>query len=200
MLVAAPRMLRNCIVLGGIEPLGTMGSVNLSAGYSDEAFNHRGIWFSLCEKGFFEPLTEAISRIEREKTAIAREEILPEKFMANYSRGEAIQWIYKNPLKVPMLMYFKVRSLWSNSLDKSVLLFSGLGFLSFMFVRPREAFSILFILGACTSAVGITWDVGDDRFLVPVEAPLFMLYALGLWSFIIASSELAVPRLVARWW
>src|SRR5262249_19457037 len=190
--VSAPWMVRNCIVLGGVEPLGSMGPANLSAAYSNTAYERRGVWFSLTATGFFDGFrTEEFNKkslIERDITR------------ANYSRQRAYQWIAENPAKVPLLMYFKVKSLWGiqSPADAVLLFFALLGSLSYLLARPREALALLTLLAACTMAVAVTWDVGGGRFLVPVRPILAMLSALGLWALIICATEVAMERIVIK--
>jgi 4-amino-4-deoxy-L-arabinose transferase-like glycosyltransferase len=196
--VSAPWMFRNCIVLGGIEPLGTMGpistTISLVAGYSDTALQRRGVWFTLeelspSEAGYF---AEFQTDEFKKKPGLEQEIALTSK-----NRQRALKWIAENPAKVPLLMYFKVRSLWSPlaPADAMLLFFSALGGLNFLLARPREALALLVLLAACSMAVAVTWDMGNGRFLVPVHPILAMLSALGLWAVIISATEVVTERI-----
>lgn len=183
LIVSGPWMVRNCIVLQDFEPLGTMGSVNLSAGYSDRAFEKRGLWFNLNKEGFFDQLE--------------RDASIPwEKIMADYSKQEAAKWIFRNPLQVLLLVLFKVKGLWAPYGPKYIpcYVLAILGFLYLYTLRPREALGLLTLLAACTLAVGVTW-FHYGRFLVPVIPILAMLASLGLWSLILASTEQVIEKL-----
>jgi 4-amino-4-deoxy-L-arabinose transferase-like glycosyltransferase len=183
--VSAPWMIRNFIVFG--EPLGSMGPINLHAGYSDLALQTRGVWVS--EPKFFDELdTEEFNKKSPIEHEIA---------VASYGRQRAREWIAKNPTKVPLLMYFKVRSLWrAQSRNHAVfLIFAGLGSLGYLLARPREALALLALLAACSMAVAITWDVGTGRFLLPVYPILAMLSALGVWAVIISATEGVIERI-----
>jgi hypothetical protein len=117
--------------------------------------------------------------------------------VASHNRQRALKWIAENPAKVPLLMYFKVRSLWGiqHRADAMLLLFSVLGGLNFLLARPREALALLALLAACSMAVAVTWDMGTGRFLVPVHPILAMLSALGLWAVIISATEGVIERI-----
>jgi 4-amino-4-deoxy-L-arabinose transferase-like glycosyltransferase len=185
--VSAPWMIRNFIVFG--EPLGSMGPINLSTGYSDLAFQTRGGWVTSRDSKIFDAFrTEEFNKKSSNEREIA---------LANYSRQRARKWIAENPTKVPLLMYFKVRSLWrvQSRTDAVFLLFAGLGSLGYLLARPREALALLALLAACSMAVAITWDVGTGRFLLPVYPILAMLSALGLWAAIICATEVAIERI-----
>src|SRR5262249_18545892 len=119
---------------------------------------------------------------------------------ANYSRQRAYQWIAENPTKVPLLLYYKVRSLWGiqSRADAVFLFFALLGSLSYLLARPREALALFTLLAACSMAVAVTWDVGYGRYLVPVRPILAMLSALGLWAVIICATEIAMERIIMK--
>lgn len=182
-IISAPWMVRNCIILKGFEPTGTMGSMNLSAGYSDRAFERRGLWFNLNKEGFFDQLEMDPS-------------IPMEKAMADYSKKAAIQWIIKNPHKALLLVFFKIKGLWTPDSPAYMFCdaFALLGFLNLLIIRPKEALGILTFFVACSLSVGITW-YAYGRFLVPVIPLLGILSALGLWGLVLASTDLVVDRL-----
>jgi len=182
--VSAPWMIRNCIVLRSIEPLGTMGSTNLPEAFGDEAFARRGIWSGVAKKNVFESL-----HLENESP------LEQEKIMANYSRQAAVQWVSQHPSKALLLTGYKIQSLWKpNRPSEALLLASGsLGWICLLVWRPRAAMALLAVLAACTSAVAITWDVGEGRFLMPVLPALSLLSGLGVWC-ILLLLEIAVAR------
>jgi 4-amino-4-deoxy-L-arabinose transferase-like glycosyltransferase len=173
-IVAAPWILRNSLVLGGFYPLGTMGSMNLSAGYSDQAVNNRGQWFNLSREGFFDQLNiDNLSLLEQEK------------LKTEYSRDEAIKWVLSNPMKVPLLMFYKIVGVWipRGVAAPIILIFATLGFLIIISFRLRFALSMFVLIAACTFAVSVTWTTGD-RFLVPILPILSMLAAVGIYYII----------------
>lgn len=179
--VAAPWMLRNCLVLDGFEPLGTLGARNLAAAYSDRAFETGGRWYSLSQSGFFDPLDmEDAPLIERER------------MMAEYSRKAALRWVLKNPLKVAVLAAYKVRGLWKpdGARQTLLLMLAAAGVAVLVGTHARQFFALLAVLTACTLATAVTWSVGG-RFLVPVAAILVMLAALGIWGVLLAGSRMA---------
>jgi 4-amino-4-deoxy-L-arabinose transferase-like glycosyltransferase len=145
--VSTPWMVRNCIVLGGFEPVGSMGPINLAGAYSHTALQMRGrYWCGTCG------LPPEFQTDEFKKKPLLEQEIA----LASHNRPRVLKWIAENPAKVPLLMYFKVRSLWGSSYatwsdqgysgsilypaDAMLLVFSALGGLNFLLARPREAF------------------------------------------------------------
>jgi hypothetical protein len=123
--------------------------------------------------------------------------------LASHDQQMARKWIAENPAKVPLLMFYKVRSLWRINdavtgiyypADAVLLVFSVLGGLTFLLARPREALALLAVLAACSIAVAVTWDQGNGRFLVPVHPILAMLSALGLWA-VITATEGVIERI-----
>jgi hypothetical protein len=184
--VSAPWMLRNCLVLKGFEPLGTQGSSNLAAGYSAKAFEQRGRWFPLSKAGFYDHL-----HIEK-KSLIEREII-----RAKHIRKKAFRWALKNPLKVPMLVYFKIRGLWKpySSKQSLILAFGLVGSVFLLSIRPQEFLCLFSLLIACSLATGLTWTSVAGRYLVPVLPILTLLASLGIWCFFVSSVETAIERL-----
>lgn len=182
--VSAPWMLRNCLLLGRLQPLGTMGGISMSAGYSDEAVAHRGVWFSLDQAGYFDQFPKDVWGLELEKS------------MSDYGSGVATRWMRQNPSKLPVLALMKVWSEWRpRELKGAALLgFAALGFFILLSHHPREALAFAGLVAACTLGVALTWSV-MGRFLFPLFPVLLGLSALGMWSAIIAAAELPLERL-----
>jgi 4-amino-4-deoxy-L-arabinose transferase-like glycosyltransferase len=190
--VSTPWMFRNYIV--GLPPLGSNGPIGLAAAYSDTALQSHGVfgqsWYALMF---------GIHTDEFKKKPLLEQEIA----LASHDRQMALKWIAENPAKVPLLMFYKVRSLWRINdavtgiyypADAMLLVFSVLGGLNFLLARPREALALLTLLAACSMAVAVTWDQGNGRFLVPVHPILAMLSALGLWA-VITATEGVIERI-----
>jgi 4-amino-4-deoxy-L-arabinose transferase-like glycosyltransferase len=177
LLVNMPWMIRNCIITGEFYPLGTQGAINLSAGYSDQAIQNRGIWFSLTNSGFFTELTKTNTGFELE---LAK---------ANYSQSAAIDWIQKNFSKVPILALLKIQDLWIPRSDFQVILLflAIIGF--FLFPRRAELFICAGLLLSNTIAVALTWSVGD-RFQIPIIPILDICVSICIWSVFICITEL----------
>jgi 4-amino-4-deoxy-L-arabinose transferase-like glycosyltransferase len=193
--VSAPWMFRNYIV--GLPPLGSNGPIGLAAAYSDTALQSHGVfgptWYA---RMFPVPLGSPPS--QGVPSGLEQEIVL-----ASHGRQRALKWIAENPAKVPLLMFYKVRSLWRINdavtgiyypADAVLLVFSVLGGLNFLLARPREALALLAVLAACSIAVAVTWDQGNGRFLVPVHPILAMLSALGLWA-VITATEGVIERI-----
>lgn len=172
-LLAAPWMVRNCIVLDSFQPMGTMGSINMYAAYSDIAVQRHGVWVNLQSLKFFDGLGPwHDSWLEREKA------------LAQYSSAQARQWIVTHYEKIPGLMYDKAASLWhpGQAVSATSLVFVLIGLLRWWRHKQSEAIIVLSLLAACTLAVALTWDVGYGRFLMPVHPLLGALLGLGLWT------------------
>ncbi|MBI2481945.1 MAG: glycosyltransferase family 39 protein, partial [Planctomycetia bacterium] len=95
--VASPWMVRNVYVLGSFKPLGTQGLMEMSAGYSDRAFEEGGVWFNLGETTFYNGIVaDDMTLLEAE---VAR---------ANHSRTHARKWVRDNPGKAILLVPMKI--------------------------------------------------------------------------------------------
>ncbi|NQU10267.1 glycosyltransferase family 39 protein [bacterium] len=187
LVVSGPWMLRNCVVLGYFEPLGTMGDSSLAAAYSDEALAKKGVWFNLSRAGFFDGvLPPHASPAEHERVT------------AQYSRQQALAWIAHNPGKLPRLARLKAADLWRPTRGLwpiPLLISAGLGALAALRAAPHTGITCLTFLTACTLAVAVTWSVGGDRFLVPVLPIVMVLAGLGTWATLLAATELSTDRL-----
>jgi 4-amino-4-deoxy-L-arabinose transferase-like glycosyltransferase len=185
LIVALPWMIRNCVVLHRFEPLGTQGSINLISGYSYKALEFRGVWYNPDGFGFFDKLPlEGKTPIEQER------------LKADLSRAEAMQWMVRNPLKIPRLAVLKAVNEWMpQSLLQMVLLgFAAIGFLVLLLQTRYEAAAYFCLLASATLAIAATYGAGG-RFLIPFIPMLAMLASLGLWSFILVSAELPLERI-----
>jgi hypothetical protein len=105
-------MIRNSIILGGFRPLGSQGSVNLVAAYSDIAIKHKGVWFQSTEAGIFNSVEIPANATDLEW----------ERRAANVAFS-----MTKNFHKVPLLCAYKTTSLWENGTSAMGLCFVALG-------------------------------------------------------------------------
>ncbi|WP_437205501.1 phospholipid carrier-dependent glycosyltransferase [Planctomicrobium sp. SH664] len=170
MLVLFPWGLRNCLVLQRLMPLGTQGTVQLTAGYSDLAWERRGIWPNMEVAGHFDPvLTRPMTIIEKELV------------MADYSKQQAFAWIRQNPLKAlalfPMKIYQEVLPrTWPQAILTALALVGAAAFF-----RRKEVRLLLALILIDLTAIGLTWSVADGRFLLPLLFAEHFLAAAGLW-------------------
>lgn len=190
LLVAAPWMIRNCVILGGFEPLGTM-SVDLPAGFSDKAVEEKGVWFNMYETRGAKTKPGEIRYYDRspaEGTSLVEQELI----RSRRGKAEAARWVLQNPAKLPLLAVLKIWSEWRPyGLRQTLLLiFAALGLLFLLWRAPREAAVYFCILAACTLSIAITWSVGG-RFIVPVLPVVIALSSLGMWAFVISATELS---------
>ena len=188
LLVAAPWMIRNCVLLGGFEPLGTM-SVDLPAGFSDKAVGQNGVWFNMYETRGTKAKpgeTRYYDRVPTEGSSLVEQELI----RSRRGKAEAVEWALQNPAKVVLLAWLKIRSEWRPiGLRQTLLLvFAALG-LVFLLRRARREAAVFFcILAACTLSIAITWSVGG-RFIVPVLPVVIGLSSVGMWSFVTLATE-----------
>mgnify|MGYP002622211992 FL=1 len=172
--VFAPWAWRNCRVLGRFMPLGTQGTMELSAGYSDAAVERWGMWHNLEQTGFFDAVDAP------GQTALERENA-----RADHSRRQAIEWCAAKPLKAALLPVMKVFQEFRPHMsgDLYVLAFAILG-LGWVRGTP-EGRAWLGIIAATAFSVAVTWSVAG-RFVFPTLYVLHCAAAIGVWQAIIA--------------
>jgi len=196
MVISGPWMIRNCLVLQSFQPLGSMGAINMPAAYSEKAFENRGQWFNLYESGVFAPLRDSTLR---EDDAL-ESEIVTGRFATRI----AVEWIKAHPLEAAALPFLKAQSLWAGRMNQQLAILLAIGLAASLLLRATDAIVYATLLLSCTVSVALTWDVGDGRFLLPVQQIIAILVALGLWCLLVVVLELAVARLAtastdAKW-
>lgn len=186
LVVSGPWMIRNSIILGGFQPLGSQGSVNLVAAYSDIAVKHKGFWFQS---------TDALKSLEIPANATDLEW---EKGAANLAFSMTKKWMFENFYKVPLLFAYRTTNLWENGTSAMVLFFVALGLVILSFANFECALAISLLLLSYTAAIGLTWSVGDGRYLIPLQGLLSFLLASGVWALLIGVIGSALPQLGGR--
>jgi hypothetical protein len=173
-LLFAPWGVRNCMVLERLMPLGTQGTIELSAGYSDAAFARWGMWHNLEEAGFF----VAIDRADQT-------ELEWEVARADYSRRYAVEWCRRHPVQSALLPVMKVFQEFRPHMsgDLYVLAFALLGLAHIRGTPEGRAWGM--ILTATAVGVALTWSVAG-RFVVPMLYVLHCAAAVGVWQSLIA--------------
>ncbi|MEO1984844.1 MAG: glycosyltransferase family 39 protein [Fuerstiella sp.] len=160
--VFAPWGIRNVMLLDRFSPMGTQGLMELSAGYSDAAWDNFGVWQNLGAQGFFAAVdTSGLSNVESELA------------IAEVSSTTAVEWISRNWAKSVPLAGMKIFSEFRphNVVEFIVLAFAMIG----LFTSSRTAALVFSVLLATNAfSVALTWSV-EGRFLVP---QLFILHAL----------------------
>jgi len=168
LLLYCPWVVRNLKVTDAWMPTGTQAGVQMSAAYSDYAWESRGVWVNLERNGFFSGLeTTGMTPIE---SRIAK---------ARLSRRAANRWIREHPGKTACLPFLKIwQSIRPHSVSEAVLLFLALlGFCSWK--NDPMKISFLILITACLAGVGATWSV-EGRFLVPLLFVWHCLAAVGI--------------------
>jgi hypothetical protein len=79
-----------------------------------------------------------------------------------------------------------------------VLVFVALGLVILSFANFECALAISLLLLSYTAAIGLTWTVGDGRYLVPLQGLLSFLLASGVWALLIGVIGSALPQLGGR--
>lgn len=162
LVVVSPWMIRNAVVTGSPAVLGTQGSIELPAGYSDAAWLRRGRWHQDSRP----PLTAAT--------------LVEEVAAADEGRRLATDWIAANPLRASLLAPLKVIDELGPHAhgDVALWLLALVGWVAV--VRdPLRPVSVAILL-SCLVAVAATWSVGG-RFLWPTASLLHAVAACGLW-------------------
>jgi 4-amino-4-deoxy-L-arabinose transferase-like glycosyltransferase len=188
LVVSGPWMIRNSIILGGFQPLGSQGSMNLVVAYSDNAVKHRGVWFQSTDSDIFKSLEIPANATDLEW----------EKGVANLAFSITKKWMFENFYKVPLLFAYRTTSLWENGTSAMVLFFVALGLVILSFANFECALAISLLLLSYTAAIGLTWTVGDGRYLIPLQGLLSFLLASGVWALLIGVIGSALPQLGGR--
>src|SRR5262245_24110693 len=188
LVVSGPWMIRNSIILGGFQPFGSQGSVNLVAAYSDIAVKAKGLWFSATDAGIFESLEIPANATDLEW----------EKGAANLAFSMTKKWMFENFYKVPLLFAYRTTSLWENGTSAMVLIFVALGLLVLSFANFEFALAISLLLLSYTTVIGLTYTAGFGRYLIPLQGLLSILLASGVWALLIGVIGSALPQLGGR--
>ncbi|MCA9082746.1 MAG: phospholipid carrier-dependent glycosyltransferase [Planctomycetaceae bacterium] len=159
-----PWGIRNVLLLHTFAPMGTQGLMEMSAGYSDFAWDSRGVWVNLQSQHFFDHLdTQGLTSAERE-LRIGRE-----------SSRRAFEWMRQHPGRVLPLALMKMASEFRprNPIEVLTLILMLVGLLLCRNEADGRLLIGLLVINAL--AIGATWSV-EGRFLVP---QLFVIYAAG---------------------
>ena len=175
LVVISPWAARNTVLLKKFSPMGTQGQMELSAGYSDAAWESHGVWQNAAARGYVaDAVTPQMSTIEVELA------------IASDSTAKAIAWAVANPWKLPGLAVMKVISeLWpANWLEVVVLTLMVIGVA--MYRHTAEVQICVALLLTNLFAVAATWSV-EGRFMVPLLFATYTLAAAGLQSLLTCS-------------
>ena len=167
LLIVSPWIVRNAR-LPGRHLLGTQGSLELPAGFSDAAWDRRGIWDIESRPGF--ELAEGFAAESQQATS---------------NRRIALDWIQHHPEKAAVLFPLKVlRELGPHAHgDVALWILAALGIAASW---PRAAAWVpLLPVVATLVVVGVTWSVAG-RFLWPVAPLMHGLATLGLFHAVVS--------------
>jgi hypothetical protein len=168
-LVLLPWTIRNVRLLGASMPMGTQGAQELSAGYSDLAWNARGEWVNLAQQGFFATLPREQPFLQRELA------------QARLSQERGLKWMREHPFKSLALIPMKISQEFRPRTVSEMLILC-LCVVGAIIDRRRPQSRIGLALVAINAlAIGLTWSVGG-RFLVPLLFVFHLWSGLALWS------------------
>lgn len=170
--VYSPWAIRNCLVTGEFMPLGTQGSMELSAGYSDIAYANGGLWNDLRPTGFYDDFDhEGLKGIELE-VAYAQE-----------SKSRAVSWSLQNWYRLPLLVVMKLFNETVSEFYSFSLIPSILGFL--FLLRREEGWVFCGLVLSVLFSVALTWSVAG-RFLFPLMFINYVCAGVGFWAAFLA--------------
>ncbi|QDU38264.1 Dolichyl-phosphate-mannose-protein mannosyltransferase [Maioricimonas rarisocia] len=167
-IVVVPWMAWNCVRLDAFKPLGTQGMIELPAGFSDAAWENRGIWR-------LQPEDECLADVESRGLSGLQWEVA----LADCRREKAVEWIRTNPGRSILLGVMKIgqelrpRTVWQGVL----LVLAVVG--AFAMTDRRGALLLVGIVAAQLLAIAMTWSV-EGRFMVPLQFPVYILASCGL--------------------
>ena len=170
LLVAGPWWIRNIAVTGAFMPMGTQGSINLPAGFSQRALDNEGRWRSNSGDG----------AQEIEASGVNPFSIDYEVRLGQHRAGLARAWMRDHPGDVVRLMGLHV---WQElrtrrgHTDWTWLLPPFLLALVY-FRRHPASVPAATIFGATIVSIALTWGV-TGRFLIPVQ-PLAVAVASAM--------------------
>lgn len=187
--VQSPWWVRNSLVLGHFQPLGTKGSTTLLGGYCDESLASQGEWQ-------FEPERQLRAMLPPPfESNNAGDWIDNERTIASLAAEEVKRWAVENQSSLPGLMVQRVVTEWNPYTGKALLLkiLAMVGVMGLAF-RDRRTLAWLAIpLLIQTAVTAMTYSVGG-RFLVPVYGCIYLLAFIGVAEFILVAQK-AIPRL-----
>lgn len=181
-LVVSPWAFRNVILLQRFAPLGTQGASQLSAAYSEIAWQRRGVWQNLNNTKYFQDVA-----------AEGATEIQQEQQLADASTQQAVNWICANPEKLPLLAIMKVASEFRprTMSEGIVLTLCVVGVLTTL--HNPSTWILLGVVLANVVAVALTWSV-EGRFLVPQLFCFYTLSGFGIQQILRAIQRPALAR------
>jgi hypothetical protein len=181
-LCCSPWMIRNCIILERFEPLGTQGSTNLPACFSDGAIRTHGQWYNPDLTDFYHdlPLTKEMS-------------LQNEKLKSTYGKEQGMNWIKNNIDKLPILTFYKLKGEWK-PYGMITLTLCLIGLLVFSAVNLLDALALIAIFLAASTPLAICIS-GDGRYLISLFSLLTALSSLGIWFIIVTCLDPPLDKL-----
>jgi hypothetical protein len=167
--IPLPWWIRNCVVLESFMPMGTQGGINLPHGYSSYAVASLGFWKEDAY-ALFKPIAHRLA---------AMKPIIAERESASFGTKIALTWIAEHPGSAAQLALNKVFYLWEPDITHYWPILS-LGIIGLIFL-PRRHTVVLFTLAlANTLSVSLTYNAGDNRFMLPVHLIIYIAAGAGV--------------------
>lgn len=176
-LIASAWWVRNCYVLGALQPLGTKGAITLLGGYCDEALEANGEWQFAPEKALRQRLESSIEL----RHATPEDLIRLELAMGEMAAVQVKKWASENWQRLPSLIVQRVITEW-NPYNGKALVLKLLALVGALWLLRVNRIVLIWLAGPLainTFFVGATYSVGG-RFLVPTYGPLYILAAFGM--------------------
>ena len=173
----APWWVRNCVVIGHFQPLGTSGSNGLIAANCDESLADHGNWQS-------QVYVRHIRLISRQIDRSQLTQVHWEYEFGRYSTAQAEEWMMRNWKSLPLLAVYRLMTNWGLYQDLPAYLRFGniwllcLGVVGVFLTRGRVRFLLLLILGLDSLVVMATW-AHYGRYFVPIRPLLHICYGLA---------------------
>ena len=165
--VLSPWAVRNIVVLQAFMPLGAQGMMEMPAGFSDQAWQHYGIW---------QPVTRGAD-IESELAVRTRPE--QERFLAERGQAAASDWIASHPEKAVALAFMKIGNEYRprGAVQWMIAVLALVGIVHTRRCGFTLVFGVLHITNM--AVIASTWSV-EGRFVVPLLWSIHVWAALGI--------------------
>jgi len=173
--VPAPWWARNCVVLDAFMPLGSQGGMALPGFYSDAVWRSgKGNWVRADSWDLYDSL-------DRSEAYRALPGHLKERERARFGAQYAFEWIKRNPEKIPVLAWRRLRDLMQprNGYETALLVLALGGLLS---TRRSPLVCLLAGFVAINALAVMATCSAQARYLFPVRGSLYVLAAVGLVS------------------
>ncbi len=178
LLLAAPYWVRNCVVTGHFQPLGTGGSMGLVGAWCDESLADHGNWQHLV---FHEHKNAVVSRVaDHSKWTTAQWEYE----IGRQSAARAMDWAIQNWFFVPKLATERLITHWGLYQPLPVHVYAAnvwllvVGCAGIYLAGDRVRFVLVVILVLDSAVIMATW-AHQGRYAIPLRPLIHLGYGLA---------------------